>query len=230
MRKTNPDRDIKKTENHHIFPVSIFGENKNIVKLTVREHFVAHKLLYMIYKQRNGSHHRNTKKMLHALRMMMLGHDRKSEIIIPSYWFELVREHNMERIRGDKNPAKLPLSRKKISEAKTGVPRPDIKGKSYFGADPETVAKGIEKMVKKKTGMKINYPKNRNSPPCSEEKAIKISEIRMKTKDKFIEMKDDEFKEWISAQNLYTKDGKRKNSNVTRVLHWRKIPIENYYT
>jgi hypothetical protein len=162
--------------------------------------------------------------------MMMFGNNRQNEIMISSYWFGLVREHNSERSRGDNNPAKLPENRAKISAAKTGKKRNDIKGKKYFGADDDTIRMGIEKMRQKKIGKKINYPKNRNSSPCTEEKARKISEVRMKTKDRFIKMKDDEFQEWISRQNLYAKDGKRKNSNVTRVLHWRGIPIEKYYT
>lgn len=34
-----------KTEKHHIFPKSIFGDNDLLVYLTIREHFVVHKLL-----------------------------------------------------------------------------------------------------------------------------------------------------------------------------------------
>jgi hypothetical protein len=76
--------------------------------------------------------------------------------------------------------------------------------------------------------MKIKYPKNRKSSPCSIEKSKKISETRKNTKLKFLSMSEDEFNNWISNQNLYRKDGAR-NPNVTRVLMWRKISLENYY-
>jgi hypothetical protein len=230
VKNNNPDRETMRTEKHHIFPVSIFGSNNRIVKLTIREHFVAHKLLYMIFKKKYGQNHPKAKKMLHALRMMMFGNNRQNEIMVSSYWFALLREHNSERSRGENNPAKRPFSRKKISESKKGKKRDDLKGKSYFGASAERVSVGIEKMIQKKTGMKIDYPKNRNSPPCSEEKARKISEARAKTKDKFVNMNEEEFVSWICEQKLYAKDGKRKNSNVTRVLMWRGIPLNEYYT
>ena len=40
------------TEKHHILPKSMGGSNQafNIVKLTAREHFLAHWLLFKIYK------------------------------------------------------------------------------------------------------------------------------------------------------------------------------------
>ena len=41
-------------------------------------------------------------------------------------------------------------------------------------------------------------------------------------------MSEEEFSNWILNQNLYRKDG-AKNSNVTRVLMWRNISLENYY-
>lgn len=217
------------TENHHIFPTSIFGLNDRIVKLSTREHFVAHKLLYMIYKKRYGENDFRTNKMLHAARMMMYGFDRKQRITVSSFWYSKFREHNSSRSIGDNNPAKKLEVRRKISESKLGVPRNDMKGKSYFGASEEVAKRGIEKMRQKKIGKKIpNYPKNRKSAPCSAEKARKISEKRLQTKNRFISMNEAEFDIWISKQNLYAKNGKL-NSNVTRVLIWRNIPIERYY-
>jgi hypothetical protein len=216
------------TEKHHIFPTSIFGPNDRIVTLSTREHFLAHKLLYMICKKRYGENDHRTHKMLHAARMMMYGFDRRQRITVSSFWYVKFREHNRNRILGDMNPAKRSEARKKISESKTGMPRDDMKGKAYFGASEDVAKEGIEKMRIKKTGMKVNYPKNRKSRAYSEETGKKISESRMKTKDRFISMSQEEFETWISKQNLYRKD-KRMNQNVTRVLMWRNIPIEMYY-
>ena len=53
-------------------------------------------------------------------------------------------------------------------------------------------------------------------------------QARKNTKLKFISMTEEEFNIWVSNQNLYRKDG-AKNSNVTRVLMWRNISLENYY-
>lgn len=103
-----------------------------------------------------------------------------------------------------------------------------MRGKRYFGASEERVRRGIEKMRQKKTGMKINYPSNRNSPPCSETKKLKIAEARLKTKEKYTIMTDEEFREWIAGQTLIAKDG-RKNPNVTRAIVWRGEEISKYY-
>jgi len=54
------------TEKHHTFPVSIFGNNKRIVVLTGREHYIAHILLQKICEKRYGMRHKNTQKMLCA--------------------------------------------------------------------------------------------------------------------------------------------------------------------
>jgi hypothetical protein len=53
-------------------------------------------------------------------------------------------------------------------------------------------------MREKKTGMKLEYPKNRKSSPCSSEKMKKISETRKNTRIKFISMNEEEFNLWIS--------------------------------
>lgn len=57
-------REKWKTEKHHIFPTSIFGNNSLIVNLSPREHFFAHKLLIKTFK---GS---NKAKMVTALYYM----------------------------------------------------------------------------------------------------------------------------------------------------------------
>ena len=126
------------------------------------------------------------------------------------------------------NSRKYEIVRNCLSTIRTGKSREDMKGKKYFGASEDTIKQGIEKMRKKKTGMKIEYPKNRKSSPCSSEKIKKISESRKNTRVKFTSMSEEEFDLWISKQNLYRQDGAR-NSNVTRTLLWRNIPLEKYY-
>jgi hypothetical protein len=194
-------------EGHHIFPVSIYGKNNRIVYLTAREHFLAHWLLYKVCLKRYGIRNKKTFNMGSAFAMMCVSNQLQG------------RNYTSRQYE---------ISRKSLSEVRTGRKRDDMIGKRYFGADEETIQNAIEKIRKKKTGVKTNYPKNRKSSPCSSDKANKISKSRKKTKDNFINMSQEDFEIWISKQNLYRKDGP-KNPNVTRVLSWRNIPLEKYY-
>jgi len=54
-------------EEHHIFPESIYGKNSYTVKLSSREHYIAHLLLYKALKTRYGATHHRTAKMAYAL-------------------------------------------------------------------------------------------------------------------------------------------------------------------
>ena len=56
-------------ESHHIFPRAIFGDNDKVVMLTMREHYVAHLLLYHICLKRYNRHP-YTYKMALACEMM----------------------------------------------------------------------------------------------------------------------------------------------------------------
>jgi len=194
-------------EEHHIFPVSIYGKNDRIVGLTPREHFLAHWLLYKICLKRYGVRNNKTFSMGSAFAMMCVSNELQ-ERKYTSRQYEIVRNC--------------------LSNIRTGKSRDDMKGKKYFGASEDSIKNGIEKMRKKKVGMKVDYPKNRKSSPCSPEKSKKISKTRKNTKLKFISMTEEEFNIWVSNQNLYRKDG-AKNSNVTRVLMWRNISFEKYY-
>jgi hypothetical protein len=197
-------------EKHHIFPESIYGRNSCTVLLTFREHYIAHKLLWKAFKFRYGEHHNKTRKMASAYHFMVYGKGdthRKLEIYTSRVYSS---------------------ARKAIRECKLGKKRIDMVGKSYFGASEETIKLGIEKMRKKKTGMKISYPENRKSSPCSDEKANKISIARKNTLEKYKRMTNEQFINWVQAQKLYTKSGK-KNSNVTRAIISRGEQLGKYY-
>lgn len=111
------------TEMHHICPKSMFPEyiksDWNIVKLSMENHIKAHELLVYIYD--NGA----MKKAYSFITLHDMD-DRMKYLTSGAY-------------SGDKNPAKRPEVRKKISESKLGVSRPDIKNKAYFGADEKTI-------------------------------------------------------------------------------------------
>lgn len=73
-RKENTD-NVGYFEKHHIIPKSLGGTNdaSNLVKLTARQHYIAHLLLYKIYKQKcvNGVDKTPYYKMLGALSAMV---------------------------------------------------------------------------------------------------------------------------------------------------------------
>lgn len=65
--RTPPEGYIEK---HHIFPKSIYGDNKRIVKLTAREHYIAHALLEKIFIKRYGQKDIKSIKMTYAFSFM----------------------------------------------------------------------------------------------------------------------------------------------------------------
>lgn len=201
-------KDRTEYEIHHVFPKSIYGDNDKVVRLYLREHYVAHKLLWKACRKRYGLNNEKTRKMAMAF-------------------------HKMVYCKGDthRNITKSSLyesARQACREAKIGKKRKDMEGKIYFGASEERIRAGIEKMRQKKIGMKVDYPANRKSSPRNGKIAQKISAARLQTKSKYVNMTIEEFAIWISKQNLYAKDG-RKNPNVTRAILARKEKLETYY-
>jgi len=77
------DSNIK-VENHHIFPKSIFRKNNLLVKLTLREHFFAHKLLIKMTKGKYKA-----KMVIAAFKM---AHNIKNFISLPSCKYEDLRK------------------------------------------------------------------------------------------------------------------------------------------
>lgn len=210
-RALKNERALQYVERHHVFPVSIFGSNDFVANLTFREHFIAHRLLVKIYEKRYGEHHSYTRKMYMAIHRMIYSSPKKI--------------HKSSRL--------YEYARKCARQSKIGKERLDMKGKSFFGASEERIREGIEKMRVKKTGMKIlNYPKNRKSPPCSEEKRKKISLIRKQTVNKFITMSNDEFWDWVHSCKKYANyKGKiQPNHNIVFAMKARGIELSTYYT
>jgi general stress protein YciG len=87
------------TEKHHVFPKSIFGKNSRIVKLTAKEHYVAHALLERICIQRYGENHWKSKKMNHA-HILMRGVGNRKEIYYNSYIYEGAKIRNSKILTG----------------------------------------------------------------------------------------------------------------------------------
>ena len=181
------------TEKHHIIPKSLGGDNSanNIVVLTAREHFIAHKLLTKITDGKNKA------KMIYAMTAMCMSR-RDTERFIPSAkYFAKVREDAaiLTSIR-HKGKIVSDVTRQKISAARKGKPSPK-KGKpaNYSKEVLQKISdthKGkvlptarVEALRKHNTGtkrsdetrMKISLAgRGKRKPPLSDEHKLKISE------------------------------------------------------
>lgn len=196
-------------EKHHIFPVSIYGNNDMIANLTTREHYICHLLLMFAFKKRYGVNSIKYAKMAMAVHKMVHRLKETDKIRFTSWNYM--------------------IARKAAKESKIGRKRPDLKGKAFFGADMETIKRGMEKMSKKRTGMKVDYPKNRKSRGNQSKETIeKIKNTKLFNKDVYKNMTDIEFEIWLSRYNLYRKDG-RINGNIVQAIKSRGESIEKYY-
>lgn len=78
-------------EKHHVFPKSIFGQNKILVILTGKEHYIAHHLLWKYYLKKYGSKDHKTIKMLQAFWYMNINPQTKEFVKISPKKYEHYR-------------------------------------------------------------------------------------------------------------------------------------------
>ena len=103
-------------EEHHIIPRSFVGGNNksNVIRLTAREHFVVHFLLYKMYKHRSQVLFPNSKieteryrKMSYAFNLMLR---------VKSKDFAYINSHVFEQIRQEINLQYKKYTKKQIKE------------------------------------------------------------------------------------------------------------------
>lgn len=100
------------TEKHHVFPVSLFGKNKRIVRLTAREHYVAHALLEKICLKRYGDKHRFYYKMSRAFFMMNITANGKTQ---PRYLNSRLYQYSKQRfIESNSGPNNFWFGKKRV--------------------------------------------------------------------------------------------------------------------
>lgn len=97
-------------ELHHIIPKWMGGldESDNLVLLTAREHYLAHYLLFLHYKDKQSS------AAFHLMNNTINSKYRDSKK------YAELREYQSKKWKGENNPAKRPDVRKKISKAIKG--------------------------------------------------------------------------------------------------------------
>lgn len=87
-RKVHPlSKDNDYCERHHMNPVSLGGSNddENLVNLSVKEHFIAHYLLYRIFRRTFYE-----SKMAHAL-WMLCRYNSYHKRLIPGSYYKLAK-------------------------------------------------------------------------------------------------------------------------------------------
>lgn len=152
------------TERHHIFPQGLFGANKRIVRLTAKEHFICHFLLFKFCKKRYGIDHWKTRKMGYAFYKMTISSKNQQRYTSKSYgiikeWYSKNNPSffNREKMLGNKfgalrkNTKHSEETKQKISIANKGklvgdlnpAKRPEVREKiSKTNSDGRTAHYG----------------------------------------------------------------------------------------
>lgn len=129
IRKSQNQSKPNIYEKHHVFPKSVYGKNNYVVKLSPRQHYVAHALLYKAFKSRYGSNHPKTFKMMCAFNAM---HSKNQEYkYINSRLYERLRKDFSESISGINNPFYGKIHTEETKQKMKG-PKPDIRGKNHY--------------------------------------------------------------------------------------------------
>lgn len=209
-------------ERHHIIPKAMGGtdEDSNLVRLTVREHFVVHMLLWRIYRNR---------QMASAL-WMMTNCRRYKAFRLSSRRYEKFRLNYIKRIKGriPHNIDKTIYKFKNIFSEKSFIgTRKDFKTKFHIQPSP------IIKHGKMVAGWKLENNKNVTAQPNQKEKYsfinIYTGETFTGTCVEFKKAKNTNF------SHMYVKNSKKMLINGWKILNSRlsnltlaKIRIHNF--
>jgi len=128
MSKAENREDLEIFEYHHVFPKSIYGKNKRVVKLTPREHYMSHAMLYRGFVQRYGFKDPRTIKMAYAFRCMHIKNPNQTNRPFNSRLFDSLRSDFLSKI-GGKNSSFFGRkhseeTKKLISQSKLGDKHP----------------------------------------------------------------------------------------------------------
>lgn len=108
-------------ERHHVVPVCIGGDNSksNLVKLTAKEHYVAHQLLVKMYS--------DNLKLIYAVYAMGMSGKRQKRVSNKLYgWIRKRQAKAMSEEYKGKSTPKLVEHCRQLSLSRKGTPRPDV--------------------------------------------------------------------------------------------------------
>ena len=139
-------------EGHHTFPKSIYGNNKRIVYLAAREHYIAHALLEKICIKRYGLKHYKTIKMNQAFCSMSAKN--KTQVRYTSVLYENCKKRMSELKTGIKFSIER---RENISKSLKGKSKPP-KSKEHIEKFSKKM-KGIKKEEEHKNKISVSHKK-----------------------------------------------------------------------
>jgi len=115
-RRENPLDTHSYGEEHHIIPRSFRGDNNksNLVRLTAREHFVVHFLLYKMYKHRSQVLFPSSK--VEAERYRKMSYAFNLMIRVKSKDFSYINSHVFEQIKQEINLQYKKYTKKQVKE------------------------------------------------------------------------------------------------------------------
>lgn len=206
-------------ERHHIIPSCLGGKGNlssikshpNLVYLTAREHYIAHKLLHLIYPNNN--------KLLYALWMMMTMSDNTGrDYKISSKEYERVKEEYIKKnmygknnpIHRIENPMNNPESRKKISEANKGR---KVSNETKEKIRKKALGRKLSDETKKKISDNLSGKKK---PKEVVEKVAKANRGKKRTTEQIKAMS--EIRKGVPAPHT-SETNKRMNSMVFHCSH-----------
>jgi len=130
------------TENHHIFPKSIFGKNNRFVVLTAREHYIAHALLEKAFIKRYGLNNIKTQKMIKAFWCM--NNQKTKNTYLNSHLYESSKIRYIQNIKGENHhwygKKHSQETRERMKEAQKGEKHP-MYGKTHSEETKEKMSK-----------------------------------------------------------------------------------------
>ena len=165
---------------------SIYGQNKNLVKLTAKEHYIVHLLLWWGLRTKYGTNNEKTKKMLYAFIMMSGGRLNQGRYKIKNAGeYSLIRTAYSENNKGrkisketrdkmsksqklkkvsDETRQKISESNKKVIHTKEWNHNVSIsnKGKKHWNYGNTTSVDTRMKMSKTRSKPVNQYNKNNN--------------------------------------------------------------------
>ena len=90
-------------EKHHIFPKSIYGQNKYFIKLTAKEHYIVHLVLWWGYRTKYGTKDKRTISMARGFSAMNMKNDNTKQRY-NSKEYSFLRIAWNETIKGENHP------------------------------------------------------------------------------------------------------------------------------
>lgn len=227
--RANQAKTQYQTEEHHIFPKSIFGDNNKLVTLTHREHYIAHLLLWKMFAE--GTKERQS--MAIALNCMGgMTNTKNCRIVhrVPSSIHSKARKEFVQA-QSDKRKAYLADTTNYELMVKTNQSITSTKEWREQRSNRQKILSANKDYTAKRLAA-MNTPEARNRAIRSQRKAIEAMTPEER-KLKYSRVITDKQKEQISkaktGQVYIYKDGKRSVADKDKLDEYRNDGWQTFY-